>query len=345
MFLIILYLSIALTVSFLCSVLEAVILSVTVPFIETKEREVGSKVKLLRKYKENIDKPLSAILSLNTVAHTVGATGVGAQAAIVFENVSTGVVSAVLTILILIFSEILPKTIGAKYWKQLSIASASVIHIMIIITYPLVLLSELTTKMFKKSDENKTSREEISVLAEIGTKEGILQEGENTIIQNIIKMSESTVDEAMTPRTVVVAAQKDMSLNDFLKDDRYKSFTRVPIFSENLDDVNGYILRPIVYEYIFDGKGHLPLKSIEREFVVVYSNLSLESAWKEFLIRGEHIALVVDQFGGVDGIISMEDVIESIFGLEIIDERDSSVDMQQVARERWIKIKESVEEI
>lgn len=345
MFLLLFYLTISLTVSFLCSIMEAVILSVTIPFIETKEREVGNKIKRLRKYKESLDKPLSAILSLNTVAHTVGAAGVGAQATKIFGDEYFGLVSAILTFLILVFSEILPKTIGAKYWKQLSISSANIIHVMIIITYPLVFVSEIMTKLFKKKNENKTSREEISVLAEIGTKEGILQERENIIIQNIIKMSESNVDEAMTPRTVVVTAQKDMTLNDFVKDDRYKSFTRIPIFSENLDDVNGYILRPTVYEYIFEGKGNLPLKSIEREFLVVYSNLSLESTWKEFLIRGEHIALVVDQFGGVDGIISMEDIIESIFGLEIIDERDASIDMQQVARERWTKIKESVEEI
>lgn len=345
MFLLFIYLTLALSISFVCSVLEAVILSVTIPFTEAKERELGSKATLLKKYKENLDKPISAILSLNTVAHTVGAVGVGAQAAEYFGSEYVGLISIILTVLILVLSEILPKTLGAKYWKQLAIPSSQVIRIMIIITYPLVVASEVMTRFFKKTDGSRTSREEISVLADIGTKEGVLQEGENTIIQNLIKMRDSLVDSSMTPRTVVVAAQKDMTLNEFMKDERFNTFTRIPIFSKDLDDITGYILRPTVYEYIFQGKGDTLLNAIEREFTVVYTNLSLESAWKELLKRGEHIALVIDQFGGVDGIITMEDIIESIFGFEIIDESDSSIDMQQLARERWTKIKESVEEI
>ena len=345
MFLLFFYLTLALSVSFICSVMEAVILSVTLSFIETKEREDAAQVGLLKKYKENIDRPLSAILSLNTVAHTVGAAGVGAQATKIFGEEYFGVISAILTILILILSEIFPKTIGANYWKKLAIPSAKIIRVMIFVTYPLVYISEIMTKMFKKEDENKTSREEISVLAEIGTKEGILQEGENTAIQNLINLSDSSVELAMTPRTVVLAAQKNMSLNEFIKDARYKNFTRIPIFEHDLDDSNGYILRPTVYEHIINGNGDLKLKDIEREFIVVYNNLSLESTWKELLIRKEHIAIVIDQYGGVNGIITMEDVIESIFGFEIMDERDSSEDMQQLARDRWIKMKESREEI
>ena len=345
MFLLFFYLTLALSVSFICSVMEAVILSVTLSFIETKEREDAAQVGLLKKYKENIDRPLSAILSLNTVAHTVGAAGVGAQATKIFGEEYFGVISAILTILILILSEIFPKTIGANYWKKLAIPSAKIIRVMILVTYPLVYISEIMTKMFKKEDENKTSREEISVLAEIGTKEGILQEGENTAIQNLINLSDSSVELAMTPRTVVLAAQKNMTLNEYIKDTTYKNFTRIPIFEHDLDDSNGYILRSTVYEHIINGNGEIKLKDIEREFIVVYNNLSLESTWKELLIRKEHIAIVIDQYGGVNGIITMEDVIESIFGFEIMDERDSSEDMQQLARDRWIKMKESREEI
>ncbi len=345
MFLLFFYLTLALSISFVCSVMEAVILSVTISFIETKEREDIKKVALLKQYKENIDRPLSAILSLNTVAHTVGAAGVGAQATKIFGEEYFGVISAILTVLILILSEILPKTIGAKYWKRLALTSASIIRFMIFITYPLVYMSEQMTKMFKKQDETKTSREEISVLAEIGKKEGVLQEGENTAIQNLMNLSDESVEVAMTPRTVVVAAQKDITLTDFIKDDYYKSFTRIPVYESDLDDSNGYILRSTVYEHIINGKGDLKLRDIEREFIVVYNNLSLESTWKELLVCKEHIAIVIDQYGGVDGIITMEDVIESIFGLEIIDERDASENMQQVARDRWIKMRESREEI
>lgn len=345
MFLLFLYLTLALSISFLCSVMEAVVLSVTASFIETKEREGGVDVARLRQYKTNIDKPLSAILSLNTVAHTVGAAGVGAQATAIWGNEAFGWVSAILTFLILVFSEILPKTIGAKYWKVLAVPSTKVINIMVVLTYPLVFVSDLMTRLFKKGDGNKTSREEISVLVEMGTKDGIIQERENTVIQNLINLTETTVEEAMTPRTVVVAAKNTMTLNELINDERFKSFTRIPIFDEDLDDTTGYVLRPIVYEQIFKGNGDFTLKSIEREFIVVYNNLSLASAWKELLLRKEHIALVIDQYGGVDGIVSMEDIIESIFGLEIIDERDASVDMQQLARDRWRKKQLVFEEI
>ncbi len=345
MFLLILYLFIAISISFLCSVMEAVILSVTIPFVETLEREKGQKVALLKKYKEDIDKPLSAILSLNTVAHTVGAAGVGAQATKVFGDEYFAVTSAMLTILILVLSEILPKTIGAKYWKSLALTAAKIIHIMVIITYPLVVLSEFMTGLFKKSDGNKTSREEISVLAEIGKKEGILKEGENTAIQNLINLKNYNAEDAMTPRTVVLAAKNTMTLTDFINDTNFANFTRIPIYTKDLDDTQSYILRSTVYENIIKGNGEFKLKDIERKFTVVYSNLSLESTWKELLKNKEHIALVVDQFGGVDGIITMEDIIESIFGFEIIDERDSSEDMQQLARDRWKKLKEKFEEI
>lgn len=336
--LLIIYFLSAILISFLCSVVEAVILSVSLSFIETKEREEPGSTKLLRKLKGNIDKPISAILALNTVAHTIGAAGVGAEATRIWGNEFFGVISVIMTLAILVFSEILPKTIGAIYWKSIALFSAKIINVMIIIAYPLVFMSEQMTKLFfKRKQESVTSREEISVLADIGTQEGILQEKENDIIQNIINLRETPVEEVMTPRTVLVAAQEDMVLKEFIYEERFKAFTRIPIYKENIDEINGYILRPYVFECILGGKGDLTLKDIRREFIVAYNNMSLSSIWEELLLKNEHIALVIDQYGGVDGIVTMEDIIESLIGREIVDERDTNRDMQQVAREKWEK--------
>lgn len=332
------YFFLAIGVSFVCSVMEAVMLSVSMSFIETKEREIPGSTRLLRKYKMNIDKPIAAILSLNTVAHTIGAAGVGAQATKLWGDEVFGITSAVLTLAILVLSEILPKVIGATYWKSLALSSGRIVQGMIIITYPLVFLSELMTKLlFKKKPFTGTSREEISVMAEMGQKEGILKEKENNIIQNLINLGQTDVKDAMTPRSVVVAADEEMTLNEFVKMKKFSTFTRIPIYKESLDDISGYILRPMVYENILMGHGDMTLSKIRRDFIVVYNNLPLSTLWEKLLIKKEHIALVTDQYGGVDGIISMEDIIESILGFEIVDERDSFADMQQMARDKWAR--------
>lgn len=332
------YFFLAIGISFVCSVMEAVMLSVSISFIETKEREKTGSTKLLKKYKTNIDKPIAAILSLNTVAHTIGAAGVGAQATKIWGDEVFGITSAILTLSILVLSEILPKVIGATYWKSIAIPSARVVQVMIVITYPLVFMSEIMTKLlFKKKPYVGTSREEISVMADMGQKEGILKEKENNIIQNLINLGQTDVKDAMTPRSVLVAADEDMTLSEFVKIKKFNSFTRIPIYKETLDDISGYILRPMVYENIIMGRGDMQLSKIKRDFIVVYNNLPLSTLWEKLLIKKEHIALVTDQYGGVDGIISMEDIIESILGLEIVDERDSFADMQQLARDKWAR--------
>lgn len=338
------YFCLAIGVSFVCSVMEAVMLSITLSYIETKERERAGSMKLLRKLKSNIDRPISAILTLNTVAHTIGAAGVGAEAARLWGNEVFGIVSAVLTVSILVLSEIVPKVIGATYWKSLAPLSAKIVQAMIFITYPLVIISELATNfLFKKKPSSTTSREEISVMAEMGKKEGILKEKENNIIQNLINLNDMSVKEAMTPRSVMVAANENMTLDEFVKVKRFSNFTRIPIYSESLDDISGYILRPMVYENILMGRGGMPLSKIRREFVVVYNNIPLATLWEHLLKRKEHIALVTDQYGGVDGLISMEDIIESILGLEIVDERDATEDMQQLARDKWERKKKEID--
>ena len=209
---------------------------------------------------------------------------------------------------------------------------------MMYITYPLVFATELMTKLFfKKKIENSTSREEIAVLAEIGTQEGIFQQKENNIIQNTIKLRHIDIEEVMTPRTVLVAAHEDLTIREFIQDPKYKTFTRIPIYKDNIDEINGYVIRTLVFEKLFEGKEDLKLKDIRRELIVAYNNMSLSSIWEQMLKKNEHIALVTDQYGGVDGIITMEDIIESLIGMEIIDERDSNSDMQEVARQRWAK--------
>ena len=345
MALLVFYFFLSVFVSFLCSAMEAFILSVSVPFIETRREKYPSVCRILKRFKEKIDRPLSAILSLNTVANTIGAAGVGAQATKVFGNEYFGLVSGILTLTILIFSEIVPKTIGATYWKKLFVPAAYIIRTMIFITYPLVLIAKGVNKvMFPRAVRNTTSREEIAVLAEMSTREGVLQEQEKNIIQNIINLKEVTAGELMTPRTVVVAAQENMTLEEFVRDPRFRSFTRIPLFTENLDDSRGYILRPSVFEQILNGKGKLRLKRLRRDFMVVYSNMSITTLWQEMLVKKEHIALVVDQFGGFDGILTMEDIIEALLGLEIVDERDTSDDMQQLARDRWEHLQKELEE-
>ncbi len=320
-------------------------LSLSMSFIETKERERPGSTRLLRKLKTNIDRPISAILSLNTVAHTIGAAGVGAEATKLWGNEVFGITSAILTVAILVLSEIVPKVIGATYWKQLALLSAKIVQMMIYITYPLVYLAELVTKLlFKNKPSHTTSREEIAVIADMGQKEGILKEKENNVIQNLINLNHADVKGAMTPRSVVVAADENMTLDEFVKVKRFSNFTRIPIYSETLDDISGYILRPMVYENIINGRGGMPLHKIKREFIVVYNNMPLSALWERLLIRKEHIALVTDQYGGVDGIVTMEDIIESILGLEIVDERDNFEDMQQMARDKWEKKRKVIEE-
>jgi len=319
--------------------MEAVLLSTPQSYIMTKKESRWSKKFLL--FKRNIDKPLSAILTLNTVAHTVGAAGVGAQANIVFGEAYFGLVSAVLTILILVLTEIIPKTIGANYWKKLMTIAAFTIQIMIFITYPLVVLSALITRMFTGNTHGlSTSREEISAMASIGADQGIFSQKEHIIIQNIIKLKNVKVSAIMTPRVVLAIADESLPISIFLQSKHYLKFSRIPVYSENEDHITGYVFRQTVFEKLAEDQHDMKLKDIRRDIVIVHNSKTLFTVWENLLERREHIALVVDEYGGVDGIVTMEDIIESMLGLEIIDEKDTVADMQSYARERW-KLREA----
>ncbi len=336
MTLLLVYLFIALFTSFLCSILEAVLLSVPISYLKSKATVGDKSAEAMIVLKADIDKPLSAILSLNTVAHTVGAAGVGAQATIVFGDAYFGIVSAVLTLLILVVTEIIPKTLGANYSRELVGFASKAIRIMIVITYPLVYLSSLLTKMLsRETAELTTSREEISALASIGTQEGIFVDKENKIIQNLIKLKSLEIREVMTPRIVVVTANEEMTLQEFLKNKEFLHFSRIPIFKDNKDNVTGYVFRELVFEKLAEDQFELKLKDIKRDILVFSENITLFDAWEEMLQKKEHLSLIIDEYGGMDGIATLEDIIETLLGFEIVDEKDRVDDMQQYAVKRW----------
>lgn len=336
MILLLAYLFLALFVSFVCSIMEAVLLTTPNSFLIVKSEKGHSWAKTFLLLKGNIDKPLSAILSLNTVAHTVGAAGVGAQAVVVFGDEYFGIVSAILTILILVLTEIIPKTIGARYWRSMGKLASVVINLMIVITYPLVIISALITNAISKNRQLlTTSREEIAALASIGADEGVFSEKEHKIIQNLLQLKNVKVTEIMTPRVVVAVADENLSLAEFLKNKDYLKFSRIPVFSDEEENITGYVFRQTVFEKLAEDQHDLQLKDIKREIVIVPNSIVLFSLWEKLLIKKEHIALIVDEYGGLDGIVTMEDIIETLLGLEIIDEKDTITDMQKFARDRW----------
>ena len=336
MALLLFYLFLALVVSFTCSIMEAVLLSTPQSYLLVKQEEGHSWAEKFLDLKNDIDKPLSAILSLNTIAHTIGAAGVGAQAVEVFGEASFGIVSAVLTILILVITEIIPKTIGAKYSRNLAKISYLTIRGMIIISYPLVVMSAVITRLITKEGKKETaSREEIAALTTIGANEGVFSDTEHIILRNVLKLKNISVSKIMTPRVVVAIADETMPLKDFVENKEYIRFSRIPIFSKEVENITGYVLRQAALEKLVEEQHDLRLRDIKREIVVVSNKTVLFTLWEKMLEKKEHIAIIVDEYGGLDGIVTMEDIIETMLGLEIVDEKDDVTDMQKYARDRW----------
>ncbi len=338
--LIFLYLFGALAISFLCSILEAVLLSTPMSFISMKEEEGNKTAKLLKKYKAEIDGPVAAILSLNTIAHTIGAAGVGAEAVNVFGEEYFGVISAILTILILVFSEIIPKTIGANSWRVLALPSTKIIKVLMVITYPLVKLSEYITKIFDRGAEQATvSREEVSAMVNVGVEEGVFQAKEKKIIQNFIKLDSVLAEDIMTPNLVVESVPETMTMKEFyaLKE---LSHSRIPVYKENRDYITGYILRATVLERLAEDKFDIKLSQIMRPMLSFGEEDSVSVIWEKMLESKEHISVITDEYGCMRGIVTMEDVIETMLGVEIVDEYDKTEDMQELARERWQKMRQ-----
>jgi CBS domain containing-hemolysin-like protein len=336
--LLLVYLILALSVSFLCSILEAVLLSTPIPFITMKEQEGAKNAPLLMKYKQDTDRPISAILSLNTIAHTIGSAGVGAEAVKIFGEAWFGVISAVLTLLILVFSEIIPKTIGSYFWRQLALFIVPVIRIMIVVTYPLVWFSEFITRLLTPNRQvMSVSREEVSAMVTVGAKEGVIESAESNVIQNVFTLKSIPVSEIMTPRTVVVAAPENMKLKDFYANKEQRIYSRIPLYDDNLDFITGFVLKQTVLENLADDRFNQQLREIRRPILAYNEDVPVIDVWEEMLKKKEHIAQVQNEYGCFLGIVTMEDIIETIIGREIVDENDTVEDMQAYAREKWKK--------
>ena len=336
--LLLLYVALAIGVSFLCSVMEAVLLSVTPSYVAALEREGSTVGKRLHQFKENVDRPLAAILSLNTIAHTVGAAGVGAQAAVVFGEAYTGIVAGVLTLLILVLSEIIPKTLGAVYWRTLTPALVRLLTATIIVMWPLVKLSQgLTYLLSQDEDEAAFSREEFTAMAELGEEEGVFEEKESRILRNLFRFNSLRVKDVMTPRTVIFQMPEHRTIGDMVEEHDEFRFSRIPVYDDDPDDITGYVLKDEMLLRAAQEEFDVSLSEISRDILVVHETLALPDLLERLLDRLEHIALVVDEYGGVAGVVTMEDVVETLLGLEIVDEADSVEDMQALARKQWFK--------
>ncbi len=331
------YVLLALVFSFLCSVAEAVLLSITPTYIAGLRDKRPRQAEMLHKLKiENVDRSLAAILTLNTIAHTVGAIGAGAKATAVFGSAWFGVFSAVMTLLILFLSEIIPKTLGAVYWRSLTSVTAYFVRTLTIILYPLILVSELLTRLIAHGKEvHIFSRDEFIAMADMGEQSGQIKEQESRIIQNLFHFESLTAKDIMTPRTVIVALQQDITVSDALMEHPHNVFSRLPIYDKDLDGITGFVLKDDLLLAKAKDKHDMPVKSLQREIMAVSDALPLSQLLEKLLDERQHIALVVDNYGGTRGLVSLEDVVETLLGMEIVDEMDKVADMQTLARQQW----------
>jgi CBS domain containing-hemolysin-like protein len=304
-----------------------------------KESEKGRKTAtLLIGYKDNINKPLTAILTLNTVANTFGAAGVGAQAVAIFGDIYFGLISAILTLSVLFISEIIPKTIGANYWKEVIMPAGRIIQVIIILSYPLVVAAKYITRVFEKGDEHKTvSRDELSAMARLGVVEGVLDEQESRTIHNLVYLAGKKIGELMTPRTVAFRISETTTVANLFKNPECSRFSRIPVYSDSPDFITGYVLRFDVLEKMAAGKSASLLTEMKREVLVVFENFGVQDVFHTLVKKKEHLAVVVDEYGAFAGVVTLEDIMEALLGLEIVDEKDSFTDLQIEARDKWEK--------
>ncbi len=336
MTLLITYVLFALVFSFLCSIAEAVILSVTSAYVALLEEEGKPSGAILKKLKGDINQPLAAILTLNTIAHTMGAAGAGAQAAIIFGSAYLGVASAVLTLLILIFSEIIPKTLGAHYWRKLAPVTAHGLKYLVWLLYPFVKLSELLTAGMTEGPKlSGFSRKEFAAMADLGAEEGQLAESESQVLKNLLELRNTPARDAMTPRPVVFSLPDTMSVEEFFHRHEQEPFSRIPIYHDDHDYVTGFVLRSDLLLAQARGNNRKTLDNYRRDMSSLPESVTLARAFNELQRVRAHMVLVVDEYGDMQGILTLEDIIETLLGLEIVDESDDTVDMQKLARRQW----------
>lgn len=332
--------------SFLCSIWEAVLLSITPSHISILQKQDPGLGKVLAEMKQDIDRPLSAILSLNTIAHTVGAIGVGAQAGKLFgaKSLSLGffpisyesIIAALMTLAILILSEIIPKTIGANYWRALTGFTIRSLSILLVVLSPLVWFSQWITRHLKKNKEQSIlSRADFAAVAKIGAESGALNESESRIIDNLLKLRKVRVKDIMTPRTVMITADEASTVDDFHQQYKDTPFSRIPIFSETIDHVTGLVLRDDILTQLAEDKHSTTLAELRRNISIVEKDMPLPTLFDTLLVQRDHMVVVVDEYGGILGLVTMEDILETMLGLEIVDETDLVADLQRQARKKW----------
>lgn len=336
MSLLVFYVLLALVISFLCSISEAVLLSIRRSYVQTLRSEQPETAKMLSGLLKNLDRPLSAILSLNTIAHTVGAAGAGAQAAAVFGDAIIGVFSAILTLLILVLSEIIPKTLGATHWRALAPIVGRSLVILITLLKPFVWLSELITSVITSGKASIAfTREEFAAMVDIGATQGQLEHHETRIFQSIMNLDELSVSDIMTPRLVVFSLAESTTVATFVETHASQPFSRIPVYGENQDDVTGFVIKSDVLMHFAKGHGETFLADVKRPIMTIPETLSLSNLFDALIERRDHIALAVDEYGAVEGLVTLEDVVETVLGLEIVDEHDKVEDMRALARKKW----------
>ena len=332
----IVYVVIALGVSFLCSIWEAAMLSTPVSHIELLV-ERGSKAGVIMQgLRQNVEHPISAILTLNTIAHTVGAAGAGAEATAIFGSEFFGIISAVLTLLILVFSEIIPKTLGAVYAKPLTPFTAHSLRALLFLFKPAVFAFEFVTRSMRPSEDAPTvTRSELQVMARISAEEGGIRERENRIVANLLQLADVQVETIMTPRTVMLSFQANSTVGEIMRAHPALPYSRIPAHGESIDDIRGYVLRHEIFKRAAADEHDAPLNEFLRELQVVPETISVAQALDEFIAKQDHIFLVIDEYGGTAGLITLEDAVETLLGIEILDESDSVADLRLLARRRY----------
>ena len=335
MTLLFIYLAIAIGVSFLCSILEAVLLSVTPSFIQQTQSDRPHAGHMLDQVKTRLDASLSSILILNTFAHTMGAAGVGSQALQVFGEKWETLIAVLLTLAILYFSEIIPKTLGATFWRQLAVPSAFIISWLVKLVYPLVWISTRLTRLFSGNKEQEVSREEIIALASLGLRDGTLVSQENEYLENMLKLREIRTEAILTPRSVVHMLQQDMTVSEALDEVQKRQFSRMPIYQKGRDDITGKVIRSDLYQAERDGEGSAPIKQFAKKITRVSEKLPVQHLLDMLIKKRAHLSLVEDEFGQTAGIVTLEDAIETLLGREIVDETDMVEDMQALAKGKY----------
>jgi len=333
--LLLLYFFGAIGVSFLCSILESVLLSVNMAYVSVLEREGNKAAPLLRKHKENINVSIASILILNTIAHTLGAAAVGAQAKSMYGNDVVFYVSAILTFAILFLSEIIPKTIGAVYWKQLAPTSAYVIRFFIWLTYPIILMTLfLTNRISKGADSMSLSKEELLESTLFSEDEGVLKEQESDVIENILQLDTIKIEEILTPRTVVYALDGKRTLRDIIdNEDAIYKFSRIPVYDGSIENITGLIMTKKIFKYAQKDDSQT-LSDIQKNIFKISENIPVSKALDLFIKKKDHMFLVVDSYDQTEGIVTLEDCVETILGVELVDESDSDADMREVAKQK-----------